>query len=140
MFKAYQPPQPEGEDWIDSLINKGIPLAAGIGAGIAAIPTGGMSLAALPAVLGAGTAGFGAGQAITSALSTKPGSEARMQQGIGTAMHGLGIYGQTDPATGAFKTKDYGTPQVGPNKLDEAKKGAKTLAYNSPYAGNFRMG
>ena len=139
MFKSYQPPAQQ-EDWTDSLLNKAVPLAAGIGAGLAAIPTGGMSLAAIPAVLAAGTTGFGAGQALTGALNSKPGSGARMQQGIGTAMQGASVLNQIDPETGAFKTKEYGTPQVKTDDLEKAKEKAKQASYSSPYAPNFKMG
>lgn len=137
MFKAYQPPAPEKEDWIDGLLNKGLPLAAAGLAGLAAVPTGGMSLAAIPAVLGGAATGYGVGKTVSGLLSDKPNAGAEMERGIGMAAQGASVLNQVDPETGAFKTKTYGSPQTGENKtgLDTAKEKAKTAWYNSPYAG-----
>lgn len=143
MFKAYQPPpDPNQEDWIDALVSKGIPLAAAGLAGAAAVPTGGMSLAAIPAVMGAASTGYGLANAATGALSTKPGSGARMERGLGMAAQGASVLNQIDPETGAFKTKTYGSPQTGApqtapagSALDTAKEKAKQAPwYSSPYA------
>lgn len=135
MFKAYQPPVPEQDDWIDGLINKGIPLAAAGLAGAAAVPTGGMSLAAIPAVMGGVTTGYGLGKTVAGALSSKPGSGAEMERGLGLAAQGAATLNQIDPDTGAFRTKTYGTPQTAPSKLDASKEKVKTAWYSSPYAG-----
>jgi hypothetical protein len=148
MFKAYTPPpDPNEEDWIDGLINKGIPLAAAGVAAAASVPTAGMSLAAIPAVMGAASTGYGLANAATGALSTKPGSGARMERGMGIAAKGAALWNQIDPETGAFKDKDRGTPQTGApqtgapqtapagSALDAAKEKAKqTPWYSSPYA------
>lgn len=145
MFKAYTPPpDPNEEDWIDGLINKGIPLAAAGLAAAAAIPTGGMSLAAIPAVLGAAGTGYGLASAATSALSDKPGSGAKMERGLGMAAQGASVLNQIDPETGAFRTKTYSAPQTGApqtapasSPLEAAKEKATSLSYSSPYAANF---
>jgi len=143
MFKAYQPPpDPNQEDWIDGLISKGIPLAAAGLAGAAAVPTGGMSLAAIPAIMGGASTGYGLAKAATSAFSNKPGSGADMERGLGMAAQGASTLNQIDPETGAFRTKTYGTPQTGApqtapatSALDAAKEKAKQSPwYSSPYA------
>jgi hypothetical protein len=152
MFKAYQPPpDPNQEDWIDGLVSKGIPLAAAGLAAAASVPTAGMSLAAIPAIMGGAATGYGLGKAATSAFSGKPGSGARMEQGLGMAAQGASVLNQIDPETGAFKDKDRGTPQTGKpqtgapqtapavSALDAAKEKAKQTAwYSSPYAGRNR--
>lgn len=136
MFKAYQPPAPEQDDWIDNLINKGIPLAgAGLGAA-GAIASGGLSLAAIPMIMGATTTGYGLGKTISGAVSNKPGSRAEMEHGMGLAAKGAATLNQIDPETGAFIDKERGTPQTGAPQtgLDAAKEKAKTAWYQSPYA------
>ncbi len=142
MFKAYQPPKQDQEDWIDALVNKGVPLAAATGAAIASIPTGGLTLAAIPAIMGGAATGYGLGKVATSALSTKPGSGAEMERGLGLAAQGAATMNQIDPETGAFRTKTYGAPQTGAmqvgagqSALDAAKEKAKQAPwYSSPYA------
>lgn len=143
MFKAYQPPpDPNQEDWIDGLVSKGVPLAAaGLGAA-GAIASGGLSLAALPMIMGATTTGYGLGKTISGAVSSKPGSGAQMERGLGMAAQGASVLNQIDPETGAFKTKTYGSPQTGApqtapagSALDAAKEKAKQAPwYSSPYA------
>ncbi|MCK9370606.1 hypothetical protein M0R04_11910 [Candidatus Dojkabacteria bacterium] len=80
---------------------------AGIGAllaGALAIPTGGMSLAALPAVLGAAGAGAGLGSSLGGSMAPLFGGSSGGGMGIGdalslfNAMGGKGMFGSTGQA------------------------------------------
>lgn len=94
MFKSIQAPvqQPEREDWTDTLLNRGLPLLGAGLAGLAAVPTGGMSLAAIPGIMGAASAGMGAGQMLGSLFQDRPGV-GQQQFGQGAQNVGAGLGG-----------------------------------------------